>query len=169
MSLQRLVLVINASYEPITICSARRAVTLVMKGAAVVEQPSAYSIKTPAITVQVPSVIRLRVYRRLPRMNRSVSRKGILLRDRNSCQYCGGVFDSSDLTLDHVLPKSRGGESVWENLVASCFSCNNRKGDRTPEEAVMPLLHRPCRIGFHSKHRLMAGGREHEWDKYLFC
>jgi 5-methylcytosine-specific restriction endonuclease McrA len=168
MSINRLVLVLNASYEPVTICSARRALTLVMKGAAIVEEVSAFTIRTPRITIPVPSVVRLRTYRKVPRVKRSVSRKGILLRDLSRCQYCCGRFEPRELTLDHVVPRSRGGASSWENLVAACFRCNNRKGSRTPEEAGMQLMRAPRPIGIHAKHRLL-GGDERVWDKYLFC
>jgi len=168
-ALNRLVLVLNASYEPVTICSTRRAITLVLKGAAVVEETSGYTLKTAKITLPVPSVVRLRVYRKVPRLKRSVSRKGIVLRDSCTCQYCNKKFESRDLTLDHVIPKSRGGEPTWENLVASCFRCNNKKGNRTPQEAGMTLLRPPLPIGVHAKHRLLAGDDHGVWDKYLFC
>jgi 5-methylcytosine-specific restriction endonuclease McrA len=169
MSINRLVLVLNASYEAVTICTARRAITLVMKGAAVVEEISRYTIRTPRVSVPVPSVVRLRTYRKVPRLKRSVSRKGIILRDASGCQYCGRKFESRELTLDHVIPRSRGGQSTWENLVASCVRCNNRKGNRTPQEAGMQLLRAPRPIGIHAKHRLLAGDDHGAWDKYLFC
>ena len=109
MSLNRLCLVINASYEAINVTSARRALTLVFNGAAVVEEVSGYTIRTSKINIPVPSVVRLMKYRRMPRQNRSVSRKGILLRDGSSCQYCGARLPSGSLTLDHVVPRSRRG------------------------------------------------------------
>jgi 5-methylcytosine-specific restriction endonuclease McrA len=168
MSIHRLVLVLNASYEPIHICTARRAITLVLKGAAVVEECSAYTIRTPQIAIPVPSVVRLRAYRRMPRFNRAVSRKGILLRDAHSCQYCGARFPAAELTLDHVIPRSRAGVSTWENLVACCVPCNNRKGNRTPQEAGMRLVAQPRQVGIHARHRLIAGA-DGAWDKYLFC
>jgi 5-methylcytosine-specific restriction endonuclease McrA len=167
MMINRLVLILNASYEPVTICTVRRAITLVMKGAALVEEVSGYVIRTPQVSVPVPSVIRLRTYRKVPRIKRSVSRRGIVLRDNSSCQYCGGKFESRELTLDHVIPRSRGGQSTWENLVAACLRCNNKKGNRTPQEAGLTLLRAPRPIGIHAKHRLMAGD-EKRWDKYLF-
>src|SRR5580658_2435247 len=143
MSLNRVVLVLNASYEPIHICSARRAITLVCKGAALVEEVSSYMVRTSKINIPVPNVIRLTRYRRVPRQNRSVSRKGILLRDGFTCQYCRSKLPAGDLTLDHVVPRSRGGRSTWENLVACCFGCNNRKSNRTPQEAGMSLVKQP--------------------------
>jgi 5-methylcytosine-specific restriction endonuclease McrA len=168
MSIHRLVLVLNASYEPIHVCTARRAITLVMKGAAVVEESSAYAIRTARVNVPVPSVVRLRQYRRMPRYTRAVSRKGILLRDGSTCQYCGARMPARELTLDHVVPRSRSGPSTWENLVTCCFPCNGRKGSRTPQEAGMLLLRPPRPIGFHATHRLV-GGNDCGWDKYLFC
>ncbi len=167
MSLNRLVLVLNASYEPINICSARRALTLVFKGAAIVEQGSAYTVHTSKINIPIPSVVRLCQYKRMPRQNRSVSRKGIILRDGSTCQYCTSKLPAKELTLDHVIPSSRGGDSTWENLVASCFRCNNRKGSRTPQEAGMALAKIPRQISIHAKHRLLAGD-QNAWDRYLF-
>jgi 5-methylcytosine-specific restriction endonuclease McrA len=168
MSLNRLVLVLNASYEPINIVPARRALALVLGGKALVEERSRFVIRTSRINVPVPSVIRLVSYRRIPRQNRSISRKGILLRDGSTCQYCGSKLPPKDLTLDHVVPRSRAGESTWENLVASCFPCNNRKGNRTPQEAGMALAKQPRQITIHAKHRLMIGD-DSAWDRYLFC
>jgi 5-methylcytosine-specific restriction endonuclease McrA len=165
--LNRLVLQLNAAYEPVAIISAKRALTLVFGGKAVVEEVSAHVVRTSKITIPLPNVIRLIRYRRVPRINRSVSRKGIILRDLSTCQYCGQKFPVGELTMDHVIPRSRGGGSTWENLVAACFECNNRKSQRTPAEAGMPLLKQPSRIGIHAKHRLMAGDSV-VWDKYLF-
>ena len=161
-------LVLNASYEPIHICTARRAITLVLKGTAVVEECSAHTIRTSKINVPVPSVIRLSKYRRMPRHNRSVSRKGLLLRDGNTCQYCRAKLPPKDLTLDHVIPRSRAGESTWENLVVCCFGCNNRKGSRTPAEAGMALARAPRQISIHARHRLLAGDQA-GWKKYMFA
>lgn len=166
-SLNRLVLCLNAAYEPLTIITARRALTLVLKGAAVVEAVSAYTVRTAQLSIPVPDVIRMVKYRRVPRQNRSVSRKGLLLRDGFTCQYCAKHLPAGDLTLDHVTPKSRGGASSWENLVSACFSCNNKKGNRTPVEAGMVLAKAPRQVGAHAKHRLMAGDTQ-VWDRFLF-
>ena len=167
MSLNRTVLVINASYEPVNVVSARRALTLLFKGAAVVEEVSAFTVKTSRLTIPLPSVLRLVNYRRIPRLNRSVSRRGIILRDGGKCQYCGRALPAGSLTMDHVVPRSRGGGSTWENLVASCFGCNNVKGDRTPQEAGMTLAKTPRQLGIHAKHRLSA--TDPAWDRYLFA
>lgn len=169
MNLHRLTLVLNRSYEAINVISARRAVTMVMKGIAMVELPSQYVVRTSMATFPIPSVIRLEGYRKLPRITRAVSRKTILLRDRYTCQYCQKPYLAKQLTLDHVIPRSRSGGNTWENLVACCYPCNNRKGSRTPVEAGMVLARKPAAIGFHAKHRLMAGDDFSEWDRYLYC
>ncbi|MGD0777609.1 MAG: HNH endonuclease [Candidatus Solibacter sp.] len=145
-----------------------RALTLVFKGAAVVEEVSGHTIRTSKIHIPVPSVVRLMKYRRMPRQNRSVSRKGILLRDGSCCQHCGARLPSGSLTLDHVVPKSRRGLSTRENLVACCFACNNKKGGRTPQGAGMVLARQPRQISINAKHKVLAGDA-HTWDKYFFA
>lgn len=168
MSLNRLCLVLNASYEPINICVARDALKLVFKGAALIEAVSKQVVRTARMDVPIPDVIRLVRYRRVPRQSRSVSRKGILLRDGFTCQYCGVRKAAGDLTKDHVIPRSRGGDSSWENIVSACFPCNNKKGNRTPQEAGMPLAKQPRQISAHAKHRLLRGDQA-VWDKFLFA
>src|SRR5947208_9037539 len=101
------VLVLNASYEPINVCAARRALVLVLKGVAMTEEENGHFLHSPRVAMRLPSVIRLLEYRRIPHQSRALSRKNILLRDRNTCQYCATVLPSSELTLDHVLPRSR--------------------------------------------------------------
>ncbi len=164
------VLVLNASYEPINICAARRAIVLVLKGLAHPEEMSAQILHAARRQFPVPSVIRLLEYRRIPHQNRALSRKNILMRDRHACQYCGRTGQSATLTLDHVIPRSRGGETAWENLVACCHECNNRKGSRTPEEANMRLARVPRPFSLHtSRHLIRLLGRgEDQWRKYLF-
>src|ERR1700753_3708397 len=125
-TMQKPVLVLNASYEPINICGARRALILVLKGVAKTEEEQGAMLHAAVLRIPMPSVIRLLEYRRIPHQTRALSRKNILLRDRNSCQYCGVVLPAGELTLDHVIPRSRGGLSTWENLVACCHSCNRR-------------------------------------------
>lgn len=166
MSLQRAVLVLNATYEAANIIQARRAIAMVMRGKAVVEELSGESIRTSRMSIPIPSVIRLLVYRKVPRQTRSVSRKNILLRDNHTCQYCGIPFEAKRLTIDHVIPKSKGGRNEWSNLVAACKPCNNRKASKSPEEAGMPLPRRPIPITIHAKTRMLAPDKS--WDKYLF-
>jgi 5-methylcytosine-specific restriction endonuclease McrA len=168
--LRRPVLVLNASYEPINVCAARRAIVLVLKGVASTEEHAHAHVHSSRQALRLPSVIRLLEYRRIPVQTRSLSRKNILLRDRYTCQYCLDTRPSSELTLDHVVPRSRGGESTWENLVACCLRCNNRKGNRTPEEAGLKLARSPRPFSLHtSRHlmRMLARG-EDKWRKYLF-
>src|SRR5450432_3950531 len=138
--LQKPVLVLNASYEPINICAARRALVLVLKGIASAEEVSSHAVHSSRRTLRVPSVIRLLEYRRIPHQTRALSRKNIMMRDRYTCQYCHRTMPSGELTLDHVIPRSRGGASSWENLVACCHGCNRRKGNQLPHEANMRLF-----------------------------
>jgi 5-methylcytosine-specific restriction endonuclease McrA len=168
--LQNPVLVLNASYEPINICAARRALVLVLKGIAAAEELTATAIHSTRRTVKVPSVIRLLEYRRIPHQTRALSRKNILMRDRYTCQYCLQVMPAGELTLDHVIPRSRAGESAWENLVACCHRCNNHKGSRTPEEAGMKLARQPRPFSLHTSRHLMRllGKSDEQWRKYLF-
>jgi 5-methylcytosine-specific restriction endonuclease McrA len=168
--LHRPVLVLNASYEPINICAARRAIVLVLKGVATAEEQSHLTVRSAIKSVTLPSVIRLLGYRRIPHQTRSLSRKNILMRDRFTCQYCLRALPSGELTLDHVVPRSRSGESAWENLVACCHDCNNRKGSRTPEEAGMRLARQPRPFSLHTSRHLMRllGKSDEQWKKYLF-
>ncbi|MEK7405064.1 MAG: HNH endonuclease [Acidobacteriota bacterium] len=164
------VLVLNASYEPINICAARRALVLILKGVATPQEFSYILVHSVRSAMKLPSVIRLLEYRRIPRQNRPLSRKNILMRDRYTCQYCQRTLPSAELTLDHVVPRSRSGETAWENLVACCHPCNNRKGGRTPEEAGMKLARLPRPFTLHTSRHLMRllGKGEDQWRKYLF-
>jgi 5-methylcytosine-specific restriction endonuclease McrA len=115
-----------------------------------------------------PSVIRLRQYVRVPYVEIALTRKNLLHRDANSCQYCRK--SGEEMTLDHVIPRSRGGQDTWENIVVACVRCNVRKGSRTPKEAEMPLLKQPSRPHsslYFEVHRQINGGRNQEWRKYV--
>jgi 5-methylcytosine-specific restriction endonuclease McrA len=168
--LQEPVLVLNSTFEPIHVTAVRRALILMLKGVAQVEESTHALVHSAANAHAVPSVIRLLSYRHIPQQSRALSRKNILLRDRNTCQFCSKQLSSSELTLDHVLPRSRGGPSSWENLVACCYDCNNRKGDRTPEEAGIRLQRRPRPFTLHTSRQLMRliGRHDEKWRKYLF-
>ena len=166
--LSNAVLVLNASYEPIHVCSVKRALVLVCKGAAMVEEHSSRLLRTARGALPMPAVIRLVHYRKVPRRAPAVSRRGILLRDNFTCQYCQGSLSSARLTLDHVLPKSRGGRSSWENLVACCYACNNRKGNKTPGEASMALARAPRQFGIHARQKVLSQSST-LWTRYLFC
>lgn len=159
------VLVLNASYEPLHVTSVKRAITLLQYGVAEVLENSADVVRSPSTVLPVPSVIRLRRYIRRPRIHPiPFNRRNVLRRDAYTCQYCG---DKADLTLDHVQPRSKGGRHSWDNVVVACRPCNQRKGDRTPEEAAMPLRLRPRApsFGFYAQGQF-AQDRS-EWHKYL--
>ena len=159
------VLVLNASYEPLNITSWRRAVVLLIKGKA--EQVE-HNGKLLYANFPLPTVIRLLYYVRVPYKEIPLTRRNILERDGHSCQYCN--YHGDNLTLDHVLPRSRGGKDTWDNMVAACVRCNVKKGSRTPKEAKMPLK-RPPRRPYSSLYfeisKYVKGGRNQEWRKYV--
>jgi 5-methylcytosine-specific restriction endonuclease McrA len=170
-AMQTPVLVLNASYEPINICGARRALVLVLKGVARTEEEQGATLHAARMHIAMPSVIRLLEYRRIPHQTRALSRKNILLRDRNTCQYCGVILPSAELTLDHVIPRSRGGLSTWENLVAACHSCNRRKGNHMLNELDhMKLQKEPRPFTLHTSRHIMRmiGHSDLKWRKYLY-
>jgi 5-methylcytosine-specific restriction endonuclease McrA len=135
------VLVLNATYEPLNVCTVKRAIVLMLKKKAQALELSSRSYHSVVAAFPVPNVIMLNYYVRVPRGDvRKVSRRAVLARDSNRCQYCGS---RSHLTIDHVLPRSRGGTNSWENIVTSCAPCNARKGDRLPREADMVLKAAP--------------------------
>lgn len=172
MRLTRKVLLLNASYEALSLVTAPKALTLVFRRVAeVIEKDTGYILRSPRFVWDVPSVIRLTQYIDVrSRRNKVTNRHRILARDHYRCQYCGKRGTAFDLTLDHILPRSRGGRTIAENLVAACPTCNGRKGDRTPEEARMPLLTNPAALFYgleRAELRLAAMARP-EWKKYLF-
>jgi 5-methylcytosine-specific restriction endonuclease McrA len=135
------VLVLNASYEPLNVCSVRRAHVLVFKGRAEVIEELKQPLRSATSTFPWPHVIRLLHFVRVPRaVKRKISRRALFARDDHRCVYCGSA---SRLTLDHVVPRSRGGDSVWENVVTSCAPCNLRKGNRLLHEVEMRMLVTP--------------------------
>lgn len=159
------VLVLNASYEPLNITSWRRAVVLVLKEKA--EQVE-HNGKFVYRDFPLPTVIRLRQYVRVPYKEIPLTRRNLLHRDSHTCQYCGHSGD--DLTLDHVMPRSRKGGDTWDNIVTACVRCNVKKGNRTPKEARMSLKQTPRRpyssLYFEvTKH--LRNGVHQEWRKYV--
>ncbi len=160
------VLVLNGSYEPINICNTKRAMGLVLAGKATVLENGRGVIRTISRVYERPSVIRLVYVVRRPRPRVRLSKREILRRDGYRCQYCGQV--SSHLTIDHVVPRFRGGQHSWTNLVAACPQCNRRKGGRSLSEARMQLLSRPCEPRPTAQYlygRYTAGNGV--WAKYL--
>ena len=165
------VLVLNKHYAAVRVVSARRALTFLVRGVADVvlfenEQYCNYDfaswralsehrhihqrqhhewVRCVKFELAVPRIVRLLFYDRLPRRPVTFNRRNIFARDRNRCQYCGRRFPTSELSLDHVVPRRQGGETNWTNIVCSCVACNVRKGGRTPEEAGMTLITKPAK------------------------
>lgn len=158
------VLVLNASYEPLNITSWRRAVILLLKEKA---ERVEHNGKMLYSSFPLPTVIRLRHYITVPYKEIPLTRRNVLHRDSHTCQYCGY---KDDLTIDHVIPRSRGGADEWENVITACVRCNIRKGNRTPKEAAMPLNVPPRRphssLQFEITKHLRSGINE-EWRKYV--
>jgi 5-methylcytosine-specific restriction endonuclease McrA len=160
------VLVLNASYEPLNVTSVRRAHVLVFKGKAEVVEELEEPLHSATDTYPWPHVIRLITYVRVPRaVQRKISRRALFARDGWRCVYCGTA--SGRLTLDHVVPRSRGGDSIWENVVTSCAPCNLRKGNRSLEESGLQLRTRPKAPAPVLFIRLAAPRIPHGWRPYL--
>lgn len=160
------VLVLNQNYEPLNVCNARRALVLVLRGKAEVVELARDFIRTASRAIQLPSVIRLVSMIRRPRPKLRLTRREVFIRDRWQCQYCGRF--TRDLTLDHVLPRHRGGAHTWENLTSACKPCNHRKAGRTPQEARMALLEEPAapRVSIYYAFFQYLGVQE-EWQKFV--
>ena len=188
------VLVLNKHYMALRVIGARRAFSLLFRDLAKVvsvEQGSysAYDfeswcevsefkrsfepdghdwVSTVNFHVAVPRIIRLLFYDRLPRSEVKFNRRNIFARDRNSCQYCGRRYPTSELSLDHIIPRSMGGKSAWENVVCACTKCNVRKGGRTPRQAGLSLIRKPVRpkrnplVHIHLGHQ-----RYRSWKQFL--
>jgi 5-methylcytosine-specific restriction endonuclease McrA len=135
------VLVLNQNYQPLNVCNARRALVLVGLGKAELMADGRGQVRSVSLTFPIPSVIRLIYMVKRPLMHRRLSRRSVFYRDGFACQYCGE--ETGPLTLDHILPRSRGGPHQWENVVSACIPCNHRKAGSTPKEADMRLLRKP--------------------------
>lgn len=163
------ILILNFSYEPLQFCSAKRGLVMVLSGRAEQIECDGYVVRSPSISLQVPTVIRvLNLVKRKIRKNISFSKKNILRRDNFMCQYCGDR--DHPLTVDHIIPKSRGGKTIWVNVVVACKPCNMKKGNRTAREANMRLGKSPSRPKFNF-HQIVVpvGPPSHveSWMKYL--
>jgi 5-methylcytosine-specific restriction endonuclease McrA len=165
------VLVLNASYEPLQLVSARRAIVLLLQEKAELVEATEQRLRAAGFFLDVPLVIRLVRYIRIPRRLRlPCSRRGVLTRDRETCQYCGTQPGRGQLTVDHVVPRPRGGQTTWDNVVAACRDCNHRKGGRTPEEARMRLRHEPKEpraTSYYLFHQYLDSERFSSWTKFL--
>lgn len=157
-------LVLNGTYEPLCVVSARRAVVLVLKRKAEVVHQNGEVFRSERAEVHVPSVIRLTYVVKVPyRARATLSRRGVFIRDQHRCQYCGSPAEN----VDHVVPRSRGGTHSWENVVAACRPCNARKEDRLPHEANMRLRSKPV-VPKEKMWIIVAVGRvEPTWEPYL--
>jgi 5-methylcytosine-specific restriction endonuclease McrA len=168
------VLLLNATYEPLRIISVRRAIRLLTRGVAEAVDGVAAQLHTPTTVVEVPSVLRLHCYVSVPRRRAKWSRQAILNRDRYTCVYCGiqagdrrrgRLVTRTCFTIDHLIPRSRGGANTWGNTACACRWCNSRKANRTPHEAGMRLRWEPKlpRVNY-----LVASGEVPvEWKAYL--
>lgn len=146
------ILLLNASDEPMTVITWKRALSLLIRGCVEAATQSTWQLSGVSETWNIPTVLRLRHQIRLPRHRAPWSRRAVLRRDRYTCAYCGlrvgdaqgqRILKASDFTIDHVLPVSRGGENSWNNTVCACFACNQRKADHLPQEAQMELAWEP--------------------------
>jgi 5-methylcytosine-specific restriction endonuclease McrA len=165
--LSQKVLVLNQSYEPMSVCDVRKAVLLIFGGKA--EMVAAYPdefIRSVSLQFPMPSVVRLVVFIAVPYKKIMLTRRNILRRDGNRCQYCGRV--DLPLTIDHIVPKSQGGGDTWENLTTACTKCNNKKANRTPEQAGMHLQRRPIRPSHIMFMQRFMGTVTDSWKPYLF-
>ncbi|MCG3141623.1 MAG: hypothetical protein HDKAJFGB_02937 [Anaerolineae bacterium] len=162
------VLVLNASYEPLNIVSVRRAIVLLLKEKAELIEAAETKIRAERAQFDLPLVIRLVTFVPIPRrLPLPLSRRTVLARDLYTCQYCGASPGRNELTLDHIVPRSRGGGTSWENVVTACGPCNRRKGNRTPDEANMRLLSTPSRPRFVAVVMLGEASAHDVWNKYL--
>ncbi len=163
------VLVLNHNYQPLNVTNVRRALGLLWLGKAHLVERDHKVFHAERIAVEMPTVVRLNHHVRRPTPVLRVSRRAIFARDDHTCQYCGARSNVA-LTIDHVVPKDRGGSSDWTNLVCCCTKCNNLKGNRTPEEAGLRLRHRPFRpkfIPYISYTKFVAAAANPVWRPYL--
>ncbi len=188
------VLVLNRMYMAVHVINVRRAFSLLCRDLAEVihlesgqyanydfeswrevselrsqfKEPHEDWIRAVNFEIQVPRVIRLLAYDRLPKQTVRFNRRNLFARDNNRCQYCGKRFPTSELSLDHVVPRSRGGDTTWENIVCSCVACNVRKGGRTPTEAHMHLVRQPYKPKRSPLLSIKLGNPKYEsWKSFL--
>jgi 5-methylcytosine-specific restriction endonuclease McrA len=162
------VLVLNSNYEPLNVCNIRRAIVLVLNGKAEVLEEYDLVIASASDMFDAPSVIRLVYMIKRPYPRVKLCRREVFLRDNFTCQYCG--LQTRDLTLDHVVPRSRGGPHTWDNLVSACQQCNHRKGGKTLAEARLRLLetpHEPRAGRYYTIQRALSKRVNDEWLKFI--
>jgi len=164
------VLLLNITYEPLKVINWKKAITLLMLGKVEVLEEYGRDIHSVSFTIKLPSVIRLLMMVKRPKNQIRFSRQNIYARDKYKCQYCGRKLPGEDLSYDHVVPKSRGGKTLWNNIVTSCMGCNRKKGGRTPKEANMRLIRKPSKPKWLPALRITIGFNEvpTSWQDYLY-
>ncbi len=165
-ALDRRVLLLNQNYEPLTVCRGKRAVVLVLLNKAEPVESYRSEARSMRFAMAVPSVLRLNYYVRVRRKDVPLTKRNVLRRDNGTCQYCGRR--QTDMTTDHILPRSVGGADSWENLVCACSDCNARKGDRTPSQARMALARPPKKPHYFTFSVSAMGEVPEGWRQYLF-
>ena len=164
--LRTLVLVLNQNYEPISVTIVKRALVLVYLGKAEVVESYNFVIHSISQSFNAPSVVRILSYIHIKRRSLPLTKKNILKRDNYTCQYCGAK--GVPMTTDHVIPREKGGQDSWENLVCACMKCNSKKGNRTPKEAGMKLLRKPKKPYFFFIIHKLTRIPDARWKNYLF-
>lgn len=150
-----------------SICNVQRAIVLLFLGKAeLIASKNSKRVLSVSRAMPFPTIVRLRIYIRVPFKKIVLSRKNILRRDHHKCQYCNRT--DLPLTIDHIIPKSKGGDDSWENLVTACVKCNNKKGDRSPEDAAMALIKLPTKPSHITFMKHFVGKIDDEWKPYLY-
>ncbi len=188
--LEQPVLVLNRLWQAVNTCSVRRAFTLLYAGHAQVvsqddsnnflthdfeswqdfskDNPEPEMVKTISLSVRIPKVIVLLLFDRLPKKEVKFTRHNVFERDSNTCQYCGKIFDRTELNLDHVIPREKGGQTTWENIVCSCIPCNTKKGNKLAHDAGMHLIRKPKRPKWRPFINISVSRHYHEsWKHFL--
>ena len=163
--LNSLTLILNASYLPLGVCSSKRAICLYFLDKVDILMNYDDHIHSPSLQMRIPSVIKLRKYVSFNSLDVVLNRKNLLMRDDSCCQYCGS---KSSLTIDHIIPKQKGGQDTWENLIIACSSCNSKKGNRTPSEAEMKLMKIPKKPNRFMYYNQYISQKNEGWKEYLF-
>ena len=164
--LNRRVLVLNQNYQPLTITKTKRAVSLILHQKVEILEKYNEEIHSIDFAIKLPSVIRLTRYINYYPKLIPLTRKNLLRRDLYICQYCG--IKNKPMTLDHIIPKQRGGKETWENLVAACTKCNHKKSNRTPKESNMPLMRIPKKPSMLTYFQQSVREKQKSWKPYLF-
>ena len=162
------VLLLNASFEPLRVISWQRAVCLFFLDKIEVLEEYDHEIRAVSVAIKAPAVVRLLSYVKAGKRVPPFSRFNIMARDGFKCQYCTKALSTKEATLDHVVPRSKGGTTCWENMVCCCKACNIKKGSRTPEQVKMKLLKKPVRPGWLPVLQLRLNGKVHpSWETFL--